>query len=139
MPSYQFRKKQFLLFASLWSICLLVFSLLPHDFIWNLAPSERLQSLAHTAAYGFLTYLLCFYLRFRRSLIKLRMTDMRVYFFACAFTLIWGVVTEFAQMFRADRFSDWNDCLFNAVGSMIGLMVFLIWQFFHHRRVYRPS
>ena len=133
MPDFQRRKKQFLIYVLVWSLALLVFSLLSHDMVWSVLPKESFQSTAHVIAYGFLTYLLCFYLRFRRSMFKLRMTDVKVYVIACLLTITWGAVTELAQSLRLDRYGTWDDCFFDALGAVIGVIVFLSWQFRHHQ------
>lgn len=129
----QFGRKRFFFGVLAWSAFLLTCSLLPHDTVIKILPSEKAQSLAHTAAYGTMTWLLCFYLRFHRFFAAWRMTDFKVYVLAFMITFLWGGVTEMAQMLRPDRYTQWEDCLFNALGSALGLTVFIFWQSHHHK------
>lgn len=127
MANIGLRKRQFRAAAGVWAILLLVLSLQPHDTVAFFLPREILRNLAHFFAYGILSYLLCFYLRFQREISSLRLKEGTVYPLSLAVTLVWAGLTETVQFLRPDRYPTWEDFLFDVAGALAGLILFALW------------
>lgn len=140
MPDLKHRKKQYLFLVLGWAIIVLVASIQPSKMMWKILPRAYLHDAAHILAYGLFTYLFCFYLRFHRHFLSSLMTDLKVNCLSFALANLWGGAIELIQILTRDRRADWHDCFWNAVGALIGVIVFFIWHtFFHHSKTLRKS
>jgi len=118
------KKKQFLRFSLGWAVVLIAMSFQPDRWLEKIFPHETVQNTAHAAAYAILAYLLCFYLRFRRRLGPFAMTPVKSLITAFGIAVLWGGLAEWAQVFGPEREPSWADAGYNAVGAVLGILIF---------------
>jgi len=118
------RRKRLLVAASLWAALLLVLSVQPDRIVEIFIKSEPMSLMAHVAAYGIFSFVLCLYFRFLRSLGSLRLTDLWVFVLSWALSTAWGGMIELIHMGLPERYATWTDFGANALGAALGLAAF---------------
>ena len=122
------QKNRLAIAVALWAILLVLLALEPDGAVGLILPSDSLKNLAHTPAYGVLAFLICLFLRFKRSVFTLKMTDRNVAVFSFFLTTGWGAGTELLQKWTFDRMASWGDWGFDALGAGAGIIFFFIFS-----------
>lgn len=112
----------------LWAFLLIALSLQPERVQLFFLPNHIYQMSAHIAAYAAFTFLLCLWLRFRRSFFGFRPGDPVVQVIAFLLAMLWGGAVELSQLFTPDRYADWLDVLCNGAGALAGCLFFPVFR-----------
>ena len=114
--------------AALWAAWLVVLALQPDGLVEAFLPLHFLRNLTHGAAYSVLAFFLCFFLRFKRSLLAMKMKTFNMALFSFLITTGWGGLTELIQRWTPDRTPSWGDLAYDGLGAAAGIASFIIYE-----------
>ena len=139
MASLKSQKIKFGLAAGLWAVLLVMLSLEPDAAVESLLPADFLKNLAHAVTYGILAFLLCFFLRFKRSLLGFKMKDFNIAGFSFFLTLAWGGLTEIIQRWTPDRTASLKDLAYDGAGASAAILCFFVYSNLPDRHPCQPK
>ena len=116
------KSRRFFILALLWSLFLIFLSIQPGDEVSVFLPFDILSSMAHATVYLVLAILLALAFRFKRyGFLKLSAGSF-------CLSVFWGLVNEVVQIWVPTRSADLMDVLSDAIGALLGLMIFVFWR-----------
>lgn len=126
--AFDFKKRKQHLFIAcfIWAVFLAVVAVQPKRTMNFFLPTEFMKSLAHSAAYGVLTFNLCLYFRFKRSFWGCHLNEITATGISLFLTGVWGAVTECSQFFTPDRRPDVIDWAWDMGGAIVGVIIFYL-------------
>lgn len=105
-----------------WILMIQLFCFIPGNELPQ-SPFISFDKVFHVFIFAFLSFQLMAGLRKQYRFKKLRYYFIRV---SLGFSLLFGVYTELMQgWFAQGRYADWIDMLANAIGSLLGWMLFI--------------
>lgn len=135
MQNFRRKHNEYKILSFVWAVILLFLALQPESNVEFFLPSDFLRNAAHAASYGVFSFLLGLFFIFRRRCLGLRVREKLGCALVFMATLGWGVITEMSQAFTADRTPDLHDLGFDAVGSLVSVMLFYLFLQFHRRHL----
>jgi len=116
------QKQKFLTLFLGWMLLLLFLALLPNSVCRRMVPCEACFTAAHYVSYFVVAYLLCLYLRFRRTMFSIRMCNLSLVWMVFVLMFACSAATEGIQVFADGRTVCWSDFFCNLEGGALGIV-----------------
>lgn len=122
------RKKKLLIWTISLSSFLIGLAFIPGSICRSVVKNEWVYSGSHMVAHLVLAIIFCLYLKFRRRIGTLPMTDFSICVIASFASVLFGAGIEGIQAFVPGRYPDWLDFYWNVAGTASGILFFLVFR-----------
>jgi VanZ family protein len=107
----------------IWLFFILVATLLPGRELPDAGGVVSIDKTIHTGIFAVLTFVMIIGFSKQNAFLSLRRHSVR---FALSFAILLGISIELLQFFSKDRSFEWADIAFDALGSLLGCIVFFL-------------
>ena len=139
MRPFSHKKKNFAILLVILASLLQIGAIIPEPFCHAIVRSELVYTVAHLACYAVLAFCISLYLRFQRTVLNLKITDVSALAMAFLLTALFGGLTEISQSLSfIDRRANWFDFRCNLIGAGGGAIFFLLFKYTFLRFAPKP-